>query len=569
MPDNNSDISDWPDYDGISDPSDEPINIDEPVVEGIIPLGHDRGIYYYLSRASRQIVALPAGLHTSKSLLGLASAAHYWQRSRFVNQKGAVQWDDAADWLMTECRDVGIFDPSRLRGRGAWMDKGRSVLHTGNSLIVDGASSPLMLPGSSFIYEAARPLSTVMASPLDTKAANQLVTICQSLRWERGISGTLLAGFIALAPICGGLAWRASIWITGGAGSGKSWVNENLIRPALGGTALQVTSKTSEAGIRQALMSDARPVLFDEAEREDASSAARMQGVLDLVRQSASEGGSAIIKGSQSQTGAKHYVIRSMFGFSSINVGIDHQADESRISVLGLRTPTHQTADDAVAFARLQALALSTITPEFSAGLLARSVRLLPVIRHNAEIFAQAVALHLGSRRMGDQIGTLLAGAYSLHSVKEISLEDAQAYVAKQAWGADSEQDTERDENRLLTVLTQSRVKFAKPNSSAIDITVGRLIEAAWGREQQISCDAAEMELRSIGIRTDGADAIYVSTNHPALKRVLQGTPWSSGWSRALGRLPGAMPSKSGIRFGSMHNSKAVWISRATLDGSG
>jgi putative DNA primase/helicase len=558
----------WDDYAPASVPDEMPEL--EMISEGITPLGYDHGTFFYLSRASRQVIPLQAAQHTRNTLMALASSAHYWQRSRFVSDKGAVQWDDAIDWLMGECRAVGVYDADRLRGRGAWIDEGRSVLHVGDRLVVDGRVESLTLPDSRFVYEAAKPLSATIAAPLPTRAAHRLIGICQRLRWERGISGTLLAGFIATAPICGGLAWRPSIWITGGSGSGKSYLTENILAPSLAGIALRVLSKTSEAGIRQALGSDARPVLFDEAEREDAAAATRMQGVLDLVRQSASESGAEIVKGSQSQTGAKRYRIRSSFCFSSINVGIEHQADDSRITVLALRSPSaNESQTDAAAFVELNAEVQEIITPEFAAGLVARSVRLLPTIRANAEMFARAVALHLGSRRMGDQLGALLAGAYSLHSEREITTDEAAAYIQRQEWQAVA-QDTgaERDEFRLLTALTQARLRVSPGNSTPMEVTIGRLIEAAWGRDERLPADTAETELRANGLRTDGRDAIYVSTNHPALRRILMGTPWATGWGRTLARLPGAVAGEQkNVRFGAMHQSKAVWLSRAVLEG--
>ena len=214
---------------------------------------------------------------------------------------------------MRNCRDIGIYDPDRLRGRGAWIDDGKALLHLGNRIICNGADLGLIVPGSRYVYESARPLSVISAPPLQTQDAYWLMKISAQLRWERPVYAKLFAGWTAIAPICGALAWRPSIWITGGPGSGKSWLRENIMATCLGNVALAVQSKTSEAGIRQSLGSDARPVLFDEAEREDHQAAQRMQAVLDLVRQSSSEGGAEIIKGTGNQTGAKRYRIRSMF----------------------------------------------------------------------------------------------------------------------------------------------------------------------------------------------------------------------------------------------------------------
>ncbi len=551
-----------PDGDIVEEWDAEAGDISEPEplpVEGIVPLGYDRGIFYYLSLAAKQVYSIPAQQHTNKILMAMASVPYYWQRTQFVTKTG-IAWDAAIDDLMSKCRDVGVFDPARIRGRGAWIDDGRSVLHLGGYLIVDGDKQPLMLAGSRYVYEAGKQLFSGVPAPLSSKSANELVKLCQQLRWEKPIHGVLLAGWLAVAPVCGGLAWRPSIWLTGGAGSGKSYVQDNIIAPALGGTALRVQSKTSEAGIRQALNGDARPVVFDEAEREDSASAARMQGVLDLVRQSSSESAAEIIKGTQNQTAAKRYWVRSCFLFASINVGIEHRADETRVTVLTLREPDpKKSAAEAAAFAALHARAIATLTPEFAGALLARSVRLLPTIRANAETFAKAIALHLGSRRAGDQLGALLAGAYSLHSEREISEDEAAKYVASQDWTAERGED-EPDERRLLAHLTQRRVRISTGNGGSVECTIGRLIEAAMGRDERISADVAASELAQMGYRMDGAEGIFVATSHPAIREGLRGTPWAAGWSRSLARLPGAGPHPKALRFGPGFVGKATYV---------
>ena len=114
-----------------------------------------------------------------------------------------------------------------------------------------------------------------------------------------------------------------------------------MLGPVVGPIGLQVQSKTSEAGIRQSLQSDARPVIFDEFEREDSTAAARVQGVLDLMRQSSSESEKVILKGTQNQQAARAFRIRSCFAFCSINVAASHAADESRLTVLALKTADH------------------------------------------------------------------------------------------------------------------------------------------------------------------------------------------------------------------------------------
>ena len=567
MPD---DLSGQWDEQAVVEMSEREPSYDLPLIEGVVPLGFDRGVFYYLSLAAGQVFDLTPGAHTKSSLMAMASVPHYWERTRFFG-KGGVAWDAAADNLMNECRAQGVYDPDRVRGRGVWMDQDRAVLHLGDRLVVDGRNASLQLAGSKFVYEASRAMAAVTAAPLTSSDAHKLVKICGSLRWERGISGTLLAGFIAIAPICGGLAWRPAIWIVGGSGSGKTYLKDNILVPALGQIALQVQSKTSEAGIRQSLGSDARPVIFDEAESEDQAAAHRMQGVLDLVRQSSSEGGADIVKGSADGR-ARRYRIRSCFAFSSINAGILHEADANRISMLGLRARLHVTKADERAFQALHADVTTTITPAFSAGLVARSVWLLPTIRGNAETFAQAVSVHLGSRRTGDQIGTLLAGAYSLHSDRIISPEQAAEFVARQDWTDAVAEEADRDELRLLAHLTQHRLRFNAGNGNSGEASVGRLIAAVRELDHTISSDTAHTELLQIGMRfewrTDREAGLYVATKHPAIARILDGTPWAKGWSRALLRLTGAEATKTAKRFGVGAQSKATWLPVETLDPS-
>ncbi len=538
--------------------------------EGIVPLGHDRGVFYYLSRSAQQVFALPADKHSKNAMLAMASLPHYWQNTRFTSEKGVMRWDEAIDHLMRSCRDVGIYDPDRVRGRGAWLDNGRAILHLGNRIIFQSTEHSLNFPDSRFVYECAKPLSVISAAPLSNQEAHCLIKLCSLLRWEKPVYGKLLAGWIALAPICGALAWRPSIWITGGPGSGKSWLRERIINACLGNIALAVQSKTSEAGIRQSLGSDARPVLFDEAEREDQQSAQRMQAVLDLVRQSSSEGGAEIVKGTGNQSGAKRYRIRSMFAFQSINVSLQHQADGDRISVLTLREPRGKDPVDQQKFADLEIAVAERITPEFSAGLIARSVSLIPTIRTNAETFARAIAAGLGSRRLGDQIGTLLAGAYSLHSTGLITAEQACAFVARDEWADQAPPDDEKDESKLLRILLAHRLKVG-----VNEMPVSRLLEAARLAEQGDGLPTPELAHRVLseaGIKfahRENVPGVYISTNHPALRNVLKGTPWDAGWSRALLRIPGTEPSGSAVRFGLGAVAKATWLPMTVIDPKG
>ncbi len=542
-------------------------NYDEPEKTQVIPLGYDRGIYYYYSTETKQVSPLTTGEHSRAGLSGIASAAKYWEAEfqQFWSKQG-FSWPSLADHLMTQSRAIGIYDPGRVRGRGAWIENKTPVLHIGDALIVNGIRAPLDVPGSKYIYEAAPRLMCDILPPLSNRDAHWLVKTSKLLRWEKPVSATLFAGWLAIAPICGALKWRPSVWITGSSGSGKSWIMEHIVTAILGEIALSVASVTSEAGIRQALQSDARPVIFDEAESETIADAARMQAVFNLLRVSSSENAPEILKGQQNQSRARGFRIRSAFLFQSINVGIAKKADESRVTILSLRD--HSLPSD-VPFPDLVATANERITTDFGAGLVSRSVSLVPVIRANSEIFARAVAAHLGSQRLGDQIGTLLAGAYSLHSAGEITYDEAVKYVAAQEWEDQTPTEDDRDEYRLIRLILASRLKIG-----ASEIPVSRLIEAARAYEQadgMVAPETADRALREAGIKPgthENVPGLFFSANHPQLKIILRGTPWESSWSRALSRLTGAVSGRElqTVRFSLGQRSRAVWVPLSAID---
>jgi putative DNA primase/helicase len=533
--------------------------------EKVTALGFDQQLFYYYSTSTRQITSLSPAQHTKAHLCGLASAVRYWENFQQFQSKNGFSWGGLADMLMTQCRDVGIFNPSRSRGRGAWIEGDVPLLHVGDALIVDGKRAPLVYPGSKHIYEAAAPLINAIAPALPTADAHWLIKVCKMLRWDKPASGTLLAGWLAVAPICGALRWRPSVWLTGSSGSGKSWIMDHVVTAVLGEIALAVASVTSEAGIRHKLQRDALPVVFDEAESEGQADQARMQAVFNLVRVSSSENSPNILKGQQNQSRAKDFRIRSAFLFQSINVGLAKKADENRVSVLSLRD--YSNGND-VPFIDLELTVRERLTPEFSAGLISRSVSLIPVIRANAEIFARAISDGLGSRRLGDQLGTLLAGAYSLHSSGLVTPAQAAVYVAREDWNEQSSAEDDKDEFRLLRQILATKIRLG-----STEMPVSRLVEAARATEQLEGMPHADTAARAIsehGVKLgyrDNLAGVYFSTNHPALKQILNGTDWAASWSRSLARLPAAVSGRDVLtRFALGHVSKAVWVPMATID---
>ena len=503
-------------------------------------LGHDHGVYFYLAHGAGQVLALTGSAHSKANLLTLAPL-QFWERE-FHGRQGP-NWDQAANALLRWSERAGVYDPERVRGRGAWWDDGRHVLHLGDRLVVDSRETALVEHSSRYIYEAASPLRMAAASsvrPLGTREAHRLVELCELITWERPIHAKLLAGWCVVAPICGALKWRPHIWLSGPAGSGKSYVYDQILRRTCGEIAVAVASETTEAGLRQELGTDARPVVFDEFEGETAKAAARQQNVLALMRQASSDTAARIIKGTATGT-SQRFEIRSCFAFSSIVVGLQQHADMTRVTVLSMALDATRTPEQrAERFSTVIQPAFEELTPAYVDGLHARTLSMIPVIRANAETFARAGAVALGTRRLGDQLGALLAGAYALHSDGQITLEAARAWLDEQDWSEETTATATRDEASLLATLLQHTVRVTSGRGT-VDRSIGELAQVAHGiADPVLEIHEASSTLKRHGFKVD-QDVLYVANSHAAIARILAATPWGRSWGRVLARLDGAV----------------------------
>jgi len=516
--------------------SETDINLDTDTVHYQL-LGHDRGVYYYLPAASGQVVALRSNQHVEGHLIELAPLTH-WETN--YGSKQGVNWRAAQDDLIRKQQAFGIYDQSRIRGRGAWWDSEKPVLHLGDRLIVDGEDSRLT-GGGRYIYESAIPLRIENENPLPKSEASKLAEICNLIAWERPIYSKYLAGWLAIAPICGALRWRPHVWITASPSAGKSWIFSEIISKLLGSIAIRTQHDSTEASLRQSINSDARPVIFDEAEAQSDRGRMRMDSVLELARAASTDDSPPIRKGSPGGTVSLWYV-RSSFLFSSVSYGVTKRADERRITPLAIIKD-----GDKVRFAAL-AKAASAITMDYSSRFLARSIKMIPTIRKNAEVFSKAIADTLGDQGSGDQLGALLAGAYSLASDSVISNENAEAWISKQDWSDQQAEIGETDEMKCLAHIQESIIKFGSR-----EVSIAELIDACREADGRIDSELARQALGLYGIRPD-EDMLIIASNHTGVGRLLKGSPWATNWARTLKRIPGAVVTNGGIKFGATRN---------------
>jgi putative DNA primase/helicase len=526
----------------------------------------DNGMVFYLHGIRSNVISCLAPSSLGGSNLMTLAPLGWWEATFPSESKNAtVSWAEAADWIIEACTSKGMFNPLNVRGRGAWVDEGRIVIHTGDKLIVDGKSTELHRVKSKYVYDAGLPLNFELGNIMTKEESKKVLDATSLCNWERSANAYLLAGWCVIAPICGALPWRPHIWLTGAAGTGKSWIYSDIVIKLLGDTALHVQSSTTNAAIRQFLGTDGRPVVFDEIEITSPTSAQRVQDILEFTRAASADGSGAIMKGTI-QGIAKQYMPRACFALSSIGVGIKEQSDRRRFTILGAKA-VPQTPQSKANFLELEKIA-AAFNNSFCKRLQARTISLLPTILHNSAIFAEVVSSELGGRAYGDQIGPMLAGAVSLYFDGKVTREYAVKLVQGMDWAEEKALDTTKDEMACLYHVLQTPVQVEGANGR-VERTVGDLVDIARGFRmgENVACDTATERLKRMGIKLNQEHTVLVIANQSReLTVAFKGQErWQENYSMILKRIDGATVLDK-TRFGTGIFCRAVSVPLSILD---
>lgn len=503
-------------------------------------LGSHKGRYFFLPNRCQEVLELSTSSLTKRGLCQLAPL-RFWEVT-FPGRTGP-NWDSAMDWIIDQAQRVGVYDPSRLRGRGAWWDNDRVVLHLGNKLLIGGDEQQwLSVPGSNYIYERAISLPGFGDESLSDEDALAVLAMAHEFSWEVPASAALLAGWVVLAPFCGALEWRPHIWVTGGAGTGKSAVLRKFIRPLLTGHCHIAQASTTEAGVRSLLGSDAIPVVFDEADPSKDKDTDQMDNLLGFIRAASSDDSGSIIKG-RADGGFNRFEARAMFCLASINAPVARKSDKDRFCLLSLRK-----GDPSKDWGDLEARLLQFITPELGKRLGVRTMKLIPAIRANARTFAAALASRY-SQRFGDQCGTLVAGAYSLVDSSVVTLDQAKAWIDDMDWDSYSPDQNEADERECIQYLMQKTIVVDPSHRYQVGEIVLCAMQSGETPLEVLNAVNQNQAINLLGrhgfrvIAHEGEQYLAVANKANAIDEWLRGTRWANSHGRALKRIPGAIAS--------------------------
>ena len=519
--------------------------------------------YVFYVFQSNVIVKLSSSSISVNNLFQLAPLNH-WEHEYFATSK-RLDVQRIANDLIQSCKKIGIFNPKNIRGRGAWIDNGVPVIHCGDHLIVDGKIQSLGKYKSKYIYEAGEALEFSVTEPLTKERAGLLTDTLERLNWARDVNSRLLAGWIVVAPLCGALHWRSHIWITGPSGAGKSEVLKLFVKRFTEGIGVHAQADTTAAGLRGYLGMDARPVTIDEIEGENKAAQERTQTVMELMRASSTSDGGFILKGT-ANGGYNQYDLRSVFAFSSVGINLTQRSDKSRITVVELFED--KSPESKAKWYETVRIYTDIFTDEYVQAFISRSIKMLPVILENSKMFSKAAAAELNNQRAGDQIGILLAGAYSLKNDDLISYEDACKFIRQKDWSGEKLQDNTKDEVIVINKLMDADIRV-ETEGGVMQRTVGELISIATGLENAdylVTVSLAQITLLRAGMRIDGNYILFSDTSKFTSK-VFAGTQHENNYSGFLMRLEGATK-VDGIVFGSRTKSRATKVNSEVIFGA-
>jgi putative DNA primase/helicase len=281
---------------------------------------------------------------------------------------------------------------------------------------------------------------------------------------------------------------------------------------------------------------------MDEAEPNNPKDAARVQSILALARFASSETRATIGKGSASGYDVQRYRIRSMFLLSSISTALNLGADKRRFAQLTMRRSTELSEADAREhWETLDQDLDRIITPEIGARLIARTIGLIPVIRQSIKIFVRVAGAYFNSPAMGDQYGTLLAGAWHLQSSVAVTAAEALAWIESSDWSSYQDSREVPDEQRCLQALLAHQLRVETPDR-ILTRTIAELVDLVRSPStnpmEPVSSSAAADLLSRHGMRVDEGQFV-VSVSAAPIRVILRETPWADSWATVLMRLPG------------------------------
>ena len=490
-----------------------------------LALGTQGAQFVYYARRSEILFHWRTKDHTPVNMRFLAPV-EWWQKT--LDPDGQLTPRQVMDRAIDYCIDLTgsrKFDPDAIRKCGVWDEDGAAVYHAGNAVYlfcpgngqerpfqpVDHARTgkPLYLPG--------KPLLALSDDMLTDEEGKTIAEFIEAHSWKRGEDAFLCLGLVTQAILSGYLRFRAHGWINAPSGSGKTTLRES-VQLLIGDMARYFKGlETTDAGLRQKLESDSCPVIFDEADSDNAAKTANMGRILALLR-TATDGDVGITKGGVDGKSVT-YLMRNAFLLFSVRSMIEKSSEQSRIFELELEKK--DPSETAPLFQRHNELAAVIREGDLGRKYITRIIHHAPDIRRNIEALRQYLSGRGEEGRRAEMFATVYASAHFVTSGHDLTPQEMQE-CADMAAGSDYARVLDDDGERCLEWM----LGYSPPIAG--NRTIREFIKEAAAAE--ISEDASVLERYGLYVRktADGNKCAFLnaSKKNRKISEIFKGSEW-------------------------------------------
>jgi hypothetical protein len=341
--------------------------------------------------------------------------------------------------------------------------------------------------------------------------------------WRAEAQAELVAALVACTWVQTLWRWRPLVSLSGPSDSGKSTLLE-ILEKLFGKLALLV-SKTTEAGLRQAVQNTARVLMIDEFEND-----AHRAKVLELLRTASR--GSKIPRGTADQRG-RWYGLKHIPYLAAIETGLTKEADVNRFIKLEL---SHLSEEKR-----------GRVELPSDAEVMDLGFRLLGVaVRHILQ--AVPVAEKLKGTRLpgvnGRTVECYSAPAAMLAVVRGLGMDDARMLLERLVRSQDNSKKPSRDEMDLLRTILSSPLAFPGGRQFSVrQVLVSRELYTECDGQKFLERSGIALSRRRRGPKPSDPnemDELFI-VPEVVQRYLLRGTRWSEGdLDQLLRRLPNA-----------------------------
>jgi len=511
---------------------------------GFIALGYDGDCNVIWSNR-RSCIARITGASDRLKLKSLFGAAWIEQNFIKINGKGEVcgiNWEELNSAIAEECSDAGVYSDDMVRGAGVWINENdQIVVNSGELEMASGEKherigshvySKEFNFGSVFEYEAAT-----------NEEVAELYNAMGSFNFKQKSDLNFIFGFMSASFLCGSLEWRPHLCLTGKRATGKSTM-DNIFANVFGKYALHIEGDSSEAGIRQHLGFDARPVIIDEFGAEDDSKSSQLNTakVIRLMRSACSNMGTGTLRGTAGGEGTS-FNVKFMAMISGTTPPPFTAADSSRIVTIELNPVSQEGKERGLPVLLSDRRKLQ----ELGMKMFRRMVENYESFSINLESFRK-VLMSGGTARAADTLGTLLAATATMLAGRKLSEIEVAAIMKEVALETHNEDQNHLDEADVLEHLLSTMIQYEVEEKNHGKIEKNRMNQNVKNMIRDVvrGSETTAFVLGQHGIRVEVKDSnvwVFISSSkkHVQLNKLFSGTRWASGgWGKQLNRIEAA-----------------------------